>query len=214
MPNRTQHESRLQAALAAILRQYGDMAVRNPGRLPWAQFERELAAALVPELLATHAESAGAVAAGLKGFDLTDERATAAATKWAERYAAALAAEVVGNTRKRLKHAREQEDAAQLAAVLLILFGDERAATIGITETTRAVTAGEQFTVRRYERETGETLIAIWQTSERENVCPVCRPLNQKRPEYWQRFFPAGPPAHPRCQCGLEYRAARHSRAA
>lgn len=213
MPDRDAHEARLHAALALILRQYGELARLNPGRLPWKQFERELAEALVPELLAAHVESARALAGGLK-FELADERAAQAAQKWAERYAAALAAEVVGNTRKRLEHDREQEDAAQLAAALILLFGDDRAWRIGVTETTRSITQGEKFAVRAYERSTGEELIAIWETAEDERVCKICRPLDGKRPEYWQRFVPAGPPAHVNCRCSLKYQVARLARAA
>src|SRR5690606_8448511 len=82
--NRDQHEKDLAAALAVLLRQYGDIAARDPTRIPWARFERELAAAIVPELLASHIASATQMASGIKGFDLSDEQAAAAAQKWAQ----------------------------------------------------------------------------------------------------------------------------------
>lgn len=49
------------------------------------------------------------------------------------------------------------------------------------------------------------TGIWIWNTSEDDKVCPICRPLNQKPSEEWAEEFPEGPPAHPNCRCWLEY---------
>lgn len=213
LPDRDRRERELTAKLSALLRSQSDQVLRDPANIPWDRLERELAAGIVPELAATQAIAAENLASQLRQ-PINLDRIVADAQQWAERYAVTLAAEVVRTTRDRLTRAAEQQTAAELAALLLILFGDDRAYSIGVTETTRAATAGERGTVLQYERDTGNGLVPIWVTAGDGRVCQFCAPLDEQRSEVWERIAPGGPPAHPRCRCFLRYEVVYRSRAA
>jgi len=43
--------------------------------------------------------------------------------------------------------------------------------------------------------------VMIWETANDERVCPICGALHRKREGEWGGL--SGPPAHPRCRCGV-----------
>jgi hypothetical protein len=77
-------------------------------------------------------------------------------------------------------------------------FGDA-----AVTLTTQATSAGGEAVA--HSNGTVSTL-DIWYTEEDGRVCPVCAPLHETSRANWSRFFPDGPPAHPKCRCWVEYR--------
>ena len=89
---------------------------------------------------------------------------------------------------------------------LIELFGPTRAEGIAISETTDATSAASEITMREAGKQSENDL---WRTSERDNVCPICQPLNRKPRSVWSLKFPNGPKAHPRCNCWIEYAAER-----
>lgn len=84
-------------------------------------------------------------------------------------------------------------------------FSTDRAESIAITETTEAITGGERDATRMYEELFDTSVLAIWQTRRDERVCPTCAPLDGTPEEVWSQVAYDGPPAHPRCRCGLRH---------
>ena len=94
------------------------------------------------------------------------------------------------------------------------LYGPTRAEAIAVTEITRASAEGE-YQIAKDLRSQGVDMIAFWQTSEDELVCPICAPLNDRQASgfdvlgkpYWIHPDPKHEgktfkhPAHPRCRC-------------
>jgi len=81
-------------------------------------------------------------------------------------------------------------------------FGPNRVENIAVTETTGAASAAGEIAV---DATVGRNEEDRWFTAEDQRVCPICAPLNGKTRSNWSRFFPDGPPAHPRCRCWIEY---------
>ena len=81
-------------------------------------------------------------------------------------------------------------------------FSTDRAESISITETTGAISAGEDSGARIVEQQDDVILSKTWVTEADARVCPICRPLHLKPESFWPQF-PNGPPAHPRCRCWL-----------
>jgi hypothetical protein len=81
-------------------------------------------------------------------------------------------------------------------------FGPSRVENIAVTETTGAASAAGEIAV---DATVGRNEEDRWFTAEDQRVCPICAPLNGKNRSDWSRFFPDGPPAHPRCRCWIEY---------
>ena len=87
--------------------------------------------------------------------------------------------------------------------------GVVRATLVSITETTGAVSAGQQIARDVVLAVTGKTHVLIWQTHHDERVCPLCKPLDKMVESRWRKFAPGGAPLHPRCRCSLQPRAMR-----
>ncbi len=96
-------------------------------------------------------------------------------------------------------------DREALIAMLEPAFGRRRAETIAITSATEAATAGARAYRDLLQREYGLDYEMIWYTAADERVCPICGALHQKRERDWGSYS-AGPPAHPRCRCGVGLR--------
>lgn len=84
-------------------------------------------------------------------------------------------------------------------------YPDSRAETIAITEVTQAVNAGELAAASAW-RVSFTSKVAYWITAEDDRVCEICGPLHGSRQDIWIGIQPAGPPAHPRCRCYLDWR--------
>lgn len=85
------------------------------------------------------------------------------------------------------------------------LLGEDRAETIAITETTRAISIGEEL-AGIVAKSQGVLLEAYWETAQDERVCPVCGALHGVAEMYWVDEYPNGPPAHVRCRCRKRWR--------
>ena len=77
-------------------------------------------------------------------------------------------------------------------------FGDVRAASIAVTETTAGLSASS-FALQADLAAQGVATVVRWLTAEDDRVCPICGPLDQTLD--FQAAFPDGPPAHVRCRC-------------
>jgi len=187
LPSRREHEAELANAIA--------LAFRSAGKPPfdWDAMAAALAAAMAGPLASAFADAA----ARMPGPVSPD-----AASQWAAGYSQALAAEIVGHSRDAIEN---ENDGAALAAAIAVVFGAVRALTIAITETTRAITAAEQWAVSLG---AGGEMEPWWVTEKDARVCEVCAPLDETPQSAWVDVAPLGPPAHPRCRCYLDWREA------
>ncbi len=78
------------------------------------------------------------------------------------------------------------------------VFGEVRAQSIAVTETTRAFAEGQRL-VQKELALGGVNRVRKWNTSGDEVVCDICGPLDGKTEDEWGGI--ASPPAHPRCRC-------------
>lgn len=83
-------------------------------------------------------------------------------------------------------------------------LGEDRIATISQTEVTIAHQQGEQDAIDYLKRVSKQRFKARWSVRP-GNCCDRCMAMNGKLSTYWRRFYPFGPPVHPRCRCVIEY---------
>ena len=72
-----------------------------------------------------------------------------------------------------------------------------------VTETTAAQSIGAETAMKL--DPFGLSNDDIWITEYDAKVCPICRPLHERKREVWEAQFPDGPPAHPNCRCTIQY---------
>lgn len=99
-------------------------------------------------------------------------------------------------------------DRDALIRMLAPTFGPRRAETIAITAATEAATAGARAYRDLLRDHYGLRYEMVWYTAADERVCPICGALHQRREPDWASYA-NGPPAHPRCRCGVGLRRAR-----
>jgi len=92
-------------------------------------------------------------------------------------------------------------DRAELVAMIEPVVGARRAETVAITAATEAATAGVRAYRDGLRTEHNLEYVMIWETANDERVCPICGALHNKREDEWGGR--SGPPAHPRCRCGV-----------
>ena len=94
----------------------------------------------------------------------------------------------------------------QIVQKLQTSFGPNLAASQAITATTIAVTAGSEFAVGST---VGLSPNDTWWTrpnlSKSGESCKLCSGLHGTKRAVWSVEVPAGPPAHPHCNCWIEY---------
>ncbi len=195
LPNRLQREEEFASALMVAWRPYRDL---DPREVPWNEVTAAQRRVIVPVLAGTYIDAADQVADEL-GIDAD---VSTAASGWATAYSVELSSAIT------IHSIAMAATAASLGAggSLGLAFGSARAEGVGVSETTRAITAGGRDIAGRYNILTGETITRIWWTEKDGLVCKICRPLHKKPDTEWAHLFPAGPPAHPRCRCWPEYR--------
>lgn len=190
LSDRARRENELAALILLVFRRHSAQAM-----VDWAAFESDLMLALQPALAATYNVSFEQLK-GLVQKTAGDTVSVPANGKdWAAGYADTLAKAIVQATKDGALPANLQ-------------FSPERANRIAITETTRAITAGEMGAITALTSLSllrGQTLEPIWHTAEDDLVCRACRPLNKTTRETWSVEAPAGPPLHPHCRCYLDY---------
>lgn len=98
--------------------------------------------------------------------------------------------------------AGEEIDSGEIHDTATNIFGPTRAENIAVTETTSSASQGGELTVRAT---VGENDGDTWFTEADGRVCPFCAPLHNNPRSRWERFYPDGPPAHPRCRCWIRY---------
>ena len=197
LPDRAKHESALTAAVLACF----DDERRRLGRGDLFVQERMRAQvrADVTPLLADTFQDAAVQQAGEQDWDLSSSPLELDAQRWGAGRAGELATQVAATT---------QEALAQPGADPQIIFGRPRAEGIGVTETTTAITAGDDWAaayamVFLFGEE--DRLEEYWDASLDSHVCPVCTRLHGRTKRYWSREFPDGPPAHPNCRCRKKF---------
>ena len=202
--NRDELEAGVALAVQGILRDAEQKALKNPRAVSWPQFQSGLQAALAAKMQEVFAAS-GQHEAEARGDDL--QHTDYIARHWAQQQAYDLSMEITRNTQQIVSAAIKQQNEQDLALALGVAFSSARASNIGVTETTRAITAGQRFAVVSYDLKHGTTSVPFWVCED--GACKVCRPLDDKRREYWPDAFRFGPPAHPNCRCGVRYETRR-----
>lgn len=218
MTNRREAEAEIASGLSLI---FADTraAFDRGDRIKWDEFAAAAEAELQDQLLAVYI----VIFMMMSRPDLQNSTllANSLGRQWASTHAKGLSRELTNNTRGQLNAGA---DSARV-------FAGGRAAVMGATEVTRAITQAETdarranadqesdgrqggqqtgtSTANRDRRrsvfDVGDGLTAIWITERDARVCPICSPLNNQRAEAWADKFPSGPPAHPNCRCHLEY---------
>lgn len=85
-------------------------------------------------------------------------------------------------------------------------FSEKRAATIAVTETTRAFAEGQKLAGEELRKEFPDMKIEkTWFTNNDDRVCDICGPLDGKSVAYEDEFDAEGPPAHVNCRCWIEF---------
>jgi hypothetical protein len=92
-------------------------------------------------------------------------------------------------------------DRAELVAMIEPVVGATRAETVAVTAATEAAAAGVRTYRDGLRSEYGLEYVMVWETANDERVCPICGALHSKREGDWNGL--SGPPAHPRCRCGV-----------
>lgn len=225
LSNRRQHEREIETAMLLLLRKQELHLVDDPNNPPWGAWESETAGALLQPLAGTYGKAFGKLGKQ-NSLDVNDEEIARLAMVWALLYSASVAREIVGSTREATTAALRRAATEGIAReeALAPTFDRPRVERISITETTRAVTAGEREAAQRIrqaeierraagvddegrigERPTFDPLMtAIWNTEQDGLVCPICRPLHGTPEDEWPQPID-GPPAHPRCRCWVEW---------
>lgn len=177
--------------LLLLFADYEPLVGAMPDAVLVSRMQAELAGKLAEPLAGTFAGGTAAVGAD----------AGQVAARWSTEYAEKLAAAIADTTLDRLRAARE---ASRLGltddhdSILAETFGESRAESIGITETTRADTLGQRFGAQTL----GVEMRAIWDAERDSKVCPVCQKMDGQPEELWGYLEPElaeGPPAHPNC---------------
>ena len=130
------------------------------------------------------------------------------AAEWAQGYVGDLIRNIDQNT---LDYVRRQVEAfirtpgmriGDLRDSLTPAFGERRAQTIAVTETTRAFAEGQKL-VQKELGDAGLRRMRKWNTSGDERVCELCGGLDGKREDEWGGID--GPPRHPSCRCWVTF---------
>ena len=204
LPTRSEHEEKLAAALAVAWDRWNSRAARG-GRLSWDELRDRIATdpAILGEMADTFLDAAKHQheEAGIL-FD--EAQLAAAALQWSRLYVPTLAGEIAGTSRASVELAMVSGD--NMADILSRVHSPDRAITIAITETTRAITEAGWAVAGMLVLVDGQPAREpVWRTERDGRVCPTCAPLDGTRRDVWGNQFPAGPGAHPRCRCRLEW---------
>ena len=193
--DRAEQEKNVAAAAAAVLDDFWSEhkdELKDISAISWSRFRKALVEKMTPVL------KAAAMAAAEQLNTEADIQADGDALQneidsWAETRAGELADGVVQTTKDELDSMDPAEEGFSDDASKL--FDDVRAGTIGVTETTEAVTGGTAAALAAAGLEDAE---AIWMTSADELVCEDCDDLDG---------LPATemPPLHPNCRCWISY---------
>lgn len=171
----------------------------------WSDIEQRYVGALRPELERTFLAALQQMA-DESGFSIDWTVANQMAADWARSYTFDLVTGINERTRALLRDAVSDFFESGLTIddlkdKIAGAFGPVRAEMIAVTETTRAVSQGEKALVDELAR-AGAVMVAVWNTSMDDRVCPICGPREQTRQgDGWTEL----PPAHVGCRCWTSY---------
>jgi hypothetical protein len=236
LENRDGLEARLKREILRVLQSQMDNIIRQIGDPPraeipastWVAMANELTSAIRPVLKEIYLASAEQAAGDLPQAVRVDwHLANEPAAQWAEQYTFGLVKGINDTSKERLQSyisdffRREGATVDELRTQISGIFGEVRADMIATTEVTRAAAEGQTKLVSLAEQMNPNVeLVPIWETSMDEFVCPICgrgglqNIAGQRRGEnlaFKSRDGKTygGPPAHPRCRCGVRYEARR-----
>ena len=217
LADRANFESSIVAELAPVFGAEYERAIASPGAaiVPYAQFQADLQRTMADELFEVFSAAGSALAIGSALF-FTAGAFEQTGRQWSQQMATALARDVVDTSQRMTSEAFQlaRGDKNKLADSLgLVYQSGARLQAIAVTETTRAISAGERAVVipfnnsiRREGRDDDQRLlIPIWRIDPRSNVCPICLEVNGHSREVWEHVYPGGPPGHPHCACYLDW---------
>lgn len=188
LADRTRRENDLSANILAAL-----VALRksiDAGQPDWGTFRADVQAALFGSISDTFAAAAEQLAK-LHGEGKGDQvDVTSGANAYASTTAARRASEAVANTQAAV--------ADSTATGIDYWFSSGRAATFAITETTNAISAGEDFAAAALAILLLRVVAWYWEIED-EKACEECKALDGQRD-------PAQEPSlHPGCRCRKRY---------
>ena len=197
LADRNAREADLSAKIFAALgslRASIEAAKAGRGLTDWGAFTSAVQSALSDSLSATfRAAASQLVEIHGEGQTVDDAATNNAADAFAATMAAKLAADVTANTQSIVNTPNTTMDD------LSPWLSKPRADTIAITETTRAISQGEDYAAAAIALLLARTVTWTWQTEEDSLVCPICAPLNGKENPGVDQ------PAHPNCRCTKRY---------
>jgi hypothetical protein len=167
----------------------------------------ELRAAIQPEVAAMMS-SEGLRVSSETGVVFDPALINTEALRWARQYSGDLVRGINDTTRGVVREATATfietpgMTVGDLRRLLEPAFSAARSEMIAVTETTRAFSEAVNVTQRQLNR-TGLQMQRQWHTANDDIVCQICGPLNEQPESVWRDKFPNGPPAHPRCRCGV-----------
>jgi SPP1 gp7 family putative phage head morphogenesis protein len=182
-------------------------AVEEGQQPDYSKLQGALQSALIPFLVSQFTEQTLRVSADI-GIAFDPAMVNQHALEWARSYSFELISGLTDTTRTVVSDAIASfiespgMTNADLRKLLEPAFGEVRAEMIATTETTRAYSEATNE-VQQLLNESGVQMTRIWHTKNDERVCPICGPLDGTPEAVWSQEFPDGPPAHPRCRCGL-----------
>lgn len=203
-------ERRIERLLRKVFREFEDTALQTvlgTGIFDYEAFRKRLVAMLGPVMQTVTREHVLDVAAEI-GVMFDPAIINTRAAEWARRYTYELVDGLVDTTRKVLQETisafieTPELTHRDLAKMLEPTFGAVRAEMIGVTETTRAYSMATVQYQNLLEIE-GLAMVRVWKTAADDRVCPICAPLDEMPEPDWPAEYEAGPPAHPRCRCGV-----------
>jgi hypothetical protein len=224
LPNRTDFEERFAARMSRLSSRHRRELQHLLGvppdisRVPdsfWERVQRETeeeaAALMLLIMLASSRVTLSSIPESSRiDVDRAADRIVSQAAEASARRAAVLAESYTERSREMLGLAGQRwADAepgaitgAEIAEDTTSIFGPARSESVAITETTQAASIGGELAI---EATVGKSDGDTWFTAQDNRVCPICGPLHGASRERWSRFFPSGPPAHPRCRCWIQY---------
>lgn len=219
--NRAEREAKLAAAIARLgasqrrrlLEIMGDPPkIENVAPEYWDAQLAEWRGVLTPELESIFVDSAMELVQSNPAIGIDWDNVYRGAADWSRRYGSTLVTNIDERTRQGVRDAvadyyEQGQNLGQLRERLGQWFGPVRADMIATTEVTRASVEGERA-IAQEAMSTGIQMVAVWQTSNDEMVCPICGPRHGKAEgDGWTKAD--GPPAHPRCRCWLDHELRR-----
>lgn len=171
----------------------------------WRGLEQRYQGALLPQLEKVFIDALEQLSSET-GFAIDWSVANQRAADWARGYTFNLVKDINTRSERLLQEAvsdffERGLNMDDLVDKISRVYGPVRGEQIAVTEVTRAVSQGEKTLVDDLQRQGGR-MVAVWNTSNDDRVCPICTPRNQKQQgDGWTEL----PPAHVKCRCWTSY---------